>query len=121
MLKKQSMIGSQKSFQISSWKRMALVAAMLFSGGSLAGFVPSQMVYAHSNGPTTHRHSGHKGRSTQTRSLKLLFICKAGNGGKGGSATKKSSGAAGGSGGNCIITVPIKVFLTIQQHNEHHK
>jgi hypothetical protein len=119
MRKKQSMIGSQKSFQMPSWKRVTLVAAMLFSGGSLAGFVPSQVAYAHSNGPTTHHHSGYKERSTQTRSLKLLIVCKAGNGGKGGSATRKSSGATGGSGGNCIITVPIKVFLTIQ-HNAHH-
>jgi hypothetical protein len=82
--------------------------------------VPNPAVYAHSSRPSMHHHTGHKGSSTLTKNIKLLIVCKAGNGGKGGSATRKSSGATGGSGGNCIITVPIKVFLTIQQHNAHH-
>lgn len=105
----------QKYNQLSLWKRMTLVTAILFSGGSLAILVPSQAAYAHSNRQNTSHHTRHKERK---ESIKLLFICKAGNGGKGGSATKKSSGAAGGAGGNCIINVP--VFLTIQ-NNKHQK
>jgi hypothetical protein len=74
----------------------------------MATLAPSQAAYANSNRPHTHHHS-RQGHSTQTRpeSIKLLIICKTGNGGKGGSATSKSSGATGGSGGNCIINVPI--------------
>lgn len=93
---------------------------MLFSGGSFATLVPSQAAYAHNNSPNTHHHTGRKGDNIQKQSIKLVVVCKAGNGGQGGSATRKSSGATGGSGGNCIITVPINVFVTIQD-NEHHK
>ena len=108
------MTGSYKYNQIPLWKRMTLVTAMLFSGGSTAALVPSQAAYANSNRPHTH-HQTRQGHSTRTRSgsIKLLIICKTGNGGKGGSAISKSSGATGGSGGNCIINVPINVFLTI--------
>ncbi len=105
----------QKYNQLSLWKRMTLVTAILFSGGSLATLVPSQAAYAHSNRSNTSHHAGHKGRREVT---KLLVVCKAGNGGKGGSATRKSNGAMGGAGGNCIINVPI--FLTIQ-NNKHQK
>jgi hypothetical protein len=120
MLQQQAMRGSQKFVQLALWKRMILVTAMLLPGGSLAMLVPSQSVYAHSTKPSMHHHTGHKGSSTRTENIKLLIVCKTGNGGKGGSATRKSDGANGGSGGNCIINVPIKVFLTIQ-HNARHK
>ncbi len=103
----------QKYNQLSLWKRMTLVTALLFSGGSLATLVPGQAAYAHSSRPHTSHDTGHKGRR---EAIKLLFICKAGKGGKGGSATRKGSGAMGGPGGNCIINVPI--FLMIQ-HNKY--
>jgi len=121
MLHQQAMTGRQKHIQLALWKRITLVTAMLFSGGALVRLTPGQAAYAHSNRASTHHYAGHKGRSTRTESIKLLIICKAGNGGKGGSATRKSSGATGGPGGNCMVTVPIKVFLTIQQHNARYK
>jgi hypothetical protein len=121
MLKQKETARIQKYNQLSLCKRMTLVTAMLLSGGSLATLVPSQAAYAHSNKPNTHHYTGgHKGHSTPTASPKLLIVCQSGNGGQGGSATKKSSGASGGPGGNCMITVPINVFLTIQ-HNKRHK
>ena len=121
MLKQQVMTGSQTYNQLPLWKRMTLVTALFFSGGSLAVLPPSQAAYAHSNRSNTH-HSIKQEHSTQTRnkSIKLLILCQAGNGGKGGLTTRKSSGAEGGSGGNCNITVPITLFLTIP-HNTRHK
>jgi len=120
MLKQQVMTASQKYAQLPLWKRTTLVTAILFSGSSFATFIPSQAAYASSNKSNTYNHTGHKGQSTRTESTKLLIVCKTGNGGKGGSASRKSNGANGGTGGNCIVNVPIKVFLTIQ-HNALHK
>lgn len=109
------MTGSQKYAQLPLWKRMTLVTAILFSGSSLAALAPSQVAFARSGKPNTSHHGGHKGQSTRTKSIKLIIICKTGNGGKGGSAMKKSSGANGGSGGNCIVSVPITQVVTIQK------
>jgi hypothetical protein len=119
MLQQQKIIASQK-YHLPAWQRMTLVTALLFSGGSLATLVPSQAVYAHNNRSHAHHHTKHEGSNAHTDPVKVLIVCKTGNGGKGGSATEKSSGATGGAGGNCIINVPIKVFLTIQQ-NKYHK
>jgi len=120
MLKQQMMTCSQKYTQLPLWKRMTLVTAILFSGSSLAALVPSQAAFAHSSKPNTSHHTGHKGQSTRTKTIKLLIVCKAGNGGRGGSATKKSNGASGGSGGSCIVSIPIKQVVTIKT-NSHHK
>lgn len=114
MLKQQQTMGNQAYHRFHLWKQMALITAMLISGGSLATLVPSQAAYAHSK-PNTH-HTSHKGRSTHTKSIKMLIVCQAGNGGQGGSATNKSSGATGGAGGSCNITIPINVFVTIQNN-----
>lgn len=120
MLKQRKTAESHKYNRFPLWKQMALVIAILFSGGALTTLVPSQAAYAHSNRSNIHHHTGHKGRNIRKESIKLLIVCQAGNGGQGGAAMKKSSGANGGAGGSCNITVPIKVFLTIQR-DKHHK
>jgi hypothetical protein len=123
MLKRQKKISIHKHHRFQVWKQTALIIALLFSGTSLATLVPSQAAYAHSSRskmPHHSSHSSHKEHGPDTKAIKLLIVCKAGNGGKGGTAMHKSSGAVGGAGGNCNITVPIKVFVKIQ-HNTGHK
>ncbi len=113
MLNLRKTTGDQKHNQLPLWRRMTVVTAILFSGGSLATLVPSQAVYAHSNRSNTSHHTRDKERK---ENINLLIICKAGNGGKGGSATKKSNGATGGAGGSCNINLPISIFLTNQNN-----
>src|SRR5690349_2047477 len=120
MLKRQKETRIQKYHRFQIWKQAALIIAMLFSGTSLATLVPSQAAYAHSSRLKTHHYTNNKGHGSDTKSIRLLIVCHAGNGGQGGSATSKSSGATGGPGGGCNITVPIKVFVKIQ-HNTGHK
>ncbi len=112
----QATTDNRKCAQIPWWKRLSLVTAMLLSAGSFTVIGPSQAIYANASRPNTSHHISEKVHET----IKLLVVCKAGNGGKGGSAMQKSNGAAGGPGGNCIVNIPIKVFLTIQ-HPSHHK
>jgi hypothetical protein len=73
----------QEYIQLSVWKRLILIASMLFAG-SLAVLVPSQAAYA------------------QSGWSQPLFICRAGRGGNGGIADNGSSGANGTSGGDCV-------------------
>ena len=115
MRKQQEATGGQQYSQFPLSKRVTLITALLCSGGLLTTLVPSQATYAHSSSPSASHHTTHK---EYGESVKLLVVCKAGNGGKGGSATRSSSGAAGGAGGNCIITIPPNVILTIQD-NDH--
>jgi len=116
MPKQREAKGSQKYNQLPLWKRMTLLTAILSSGGSLATLVPSQATYAHSSKSNTVHPTEHSRHKTPKESVKLLVVCKAGHGGKGGSATRKSSGAAGGAGGNCVVNVPINVFLMGQNN-----
>jgi uncharacterized membrane protein YgcG len=74
----------QKHIELSAWKRLLLIAGMLFLGGLLIALIPSQTV------------------SAQTGRSKHHFICWAGNGGNGGVAMNRSSGANGGAGGDCV-------------------
>ena len=117
MLKQQGATANQKSNQLPLWKRMTVVTAILFSGGSLATLVPGQAVYAHNNRSNTSHHIRGKERK---ENINLIIRCKAGNGGKGGLSTKKSNGAAGGAGGNCNITIPLNIFLA-KQNNKGQK
>ena len=83
MQQQQAMTGCQKYIQLSSWKRLILIAGMLPSAGLLAMFAPSQAAYADAGWPQT------------------VFICQAGHGGNGGIANNQSAGAGGAPGGGC--------------------
>jgi hypothetical protein len=74
----------QKYCQLSAWRRLILIASILFPAGSLVAFVPSQAAYA------------------QAGWSQPPFICQAGRGGNGGIADNGSSGANGASGGDCV-------------------
>ena len=60
------------------WQRLLLVSAILLSGETLVGIIPSQIAHAEIN-------------------------CVAGNGGPGGTAYSGQGGAVGGVGGDCVI------------------
>jgi hypothetical protein len=114
MLKQQKTTDSKKNFQIPSWQRISLVTATLLSGGSLTALAPSQVAYASSSHSHTHYHVRHIRYRISTNVINTLIVCETGNGGQGGSATENSGGASGGPGGDCIITLPISVSLTLQ-------
>ena len=118
MLKQQETTGDQKYNQLPLWKRMTVVTAILFSGGSLVTLVPNQVTYAHSSRSDAFHHHKHDRNKTQRETVNLFITCKSGNGGKGGLAKRKSNGASGGAGGSCNINIPIDIFLEKQNKKD---
>jgi hypothetical protein len=75
----------------------------------------TQAAYASPTSQHKHPHNKSEERKPEEQDVvKIVITCVPGNGGKGGKAGKKSNGAGGGKGGDCIVTIPIKVLLTVK-------
>ena|SRR5579864_8438585 len=84
MVKQQVMVALSKPLRIPLWKRLMLIATLLFSGESLVAIASSQVAHADASNIT-------------------YIVCSAGNGGHGGLSIAATDGARGGNGGDCLI------------------
>jgi hypothetical protein len=112
MIKQQAITGTPKQLQFPWWKRLMLVTALLLSGGPLTVMASTQAAHASPTSQHQHTHSKPKEQDVIT----IVITCNPGNGGNGVKSIKKSKGAEGGRGGDCVVTIPIKVLLTVKNN-----
>ena len=121
MKKQQAIIVTPKQFQFPWWKQLTLTTALLLSGGPFAVMASTQAAYASPINPHPHTHNQpeKQDQTIEQNLVNIVINCTPGNGGNGGKSTGKSTGAVGGRGGDCVVTIPIKVLLSLKNDVMH--